>query len=348
VKDGKSLPSQGIRVFPSIEAQSAYAHEQAPTGKPPRVWFFPHKGGNQEKAPINEEPNLEIQDGSVVFLMGPPGTFKERVAEEFARAAAKPPEGEKEGATLYLSFKVDFENVKENGKLRKLGSEWEKDENPEIKTYFFDARSPSLTPEEILFTIRNEIRHVPFRRAIVWGLRRLYDLPNFKDGEVQFLEALVTMLKWRKITTLLVDWPDKQTATTVPIVDLCQYILLTRVCHRMQESFTIKPKEKRDGLAPLWTSPPEYEQPPKQIAFLRVQRTPGGVRHDLGWVHKHMKPVGAEGLRVVRQTARESQPDVVPTPAAVPTPATVPPKKGFDGLWWDYGKKWEDDLSLQS
>jgi KaiC/GvpD/RAD55 family RecA-like ATPase len=214
--------SNGIRVFPSVDAQSAHAHERLSAlqssdpqlSNPETVAFFPE--GNDSTFLGDEQ----IEAGSAVFLMGPPGTFKEYVASEFAVA-------EQDGATIYVSFKADFDAIRKamekraHKKAELIDSRGEREQLLTPTTYFYDARSPLLTPEEILFTVNNFIattpaagpsgltKSVPFRRAIIWGLRRLYDFPNFKDNIVRFLEALVTTLKSQRITTLVVDWPDK-------------------------------------------------------------------------------------------------------------------------------------------
>ena len=87
-----------------------------------------------------------------------------------------------------------------------------------------------------------------FRRAIIWGLRRLYDFPNFGETmTVQFLEALVTLLKSQKITSLLVDWPDlKRERSTLPIVDLCQYIFLSRVCYSKESPELAERRDEKE------------------------------------------------------------------------------------------------------
>ena len=335
---GKS--SEGIRVFPTIEAQSADAHEQnqatLESNEPINpIGLFPSTGSG----------NQQIRPGSAVFLMGPPGTFKEKLADEFANAALK----DDKGAALYLSFKTDKKSVHEpldSSKIPEPGKVLP-------TTYFYDARSPLLTPEEVLFTVRTAIENstgsVKFKRAIVWGLRRLYDFPNFREGAVQFLEALVTMLKAHQITPLLVDWPDDmRTATGVlPIVDLCQYILLTRVCYRMQESSEIKiPGLKvAEDLGKIWSAgvpddggPQQVTLPsngessdrPQQVALLRIQRTPEGVHHSLGFLYKQIPGSDNKWRNADAYTG----------------PPFANPK--FEELWAYYGRKWESDLSLQS
>jgi len=173
-----------------------------------------------------------------------------------------------------------------------------------------------------------------FGRAVIWGLRRLQDLPEFKrqDKSIQFLEALVTLLKARAITSLLVDWPDKQTPSTIPIADLCQYIFLTRVCHAADSpEFRLPGKrpeevaeEDRKPLFNLWGSSRgnRGRSPVKQVALMRVERTAEGIHHDLGHV-----------LRKVGPTYEVADPG---------------DKMEFGHHWTFYGVKWEEDLSLLS
>jgi hypothetical protein len=273
--------------------------------------------------------NEKIQPGSAIFLMGPPGTFKEYIASQFAAAA--------HGATLYVSFKTDFLSTK-RGLLK--GSDFfdQRRDVPPLAdlmpvSYFFDARSPLMTPEEMLFTIRNAIKarsgmdegppdRPRFRRAVVWGLRRLYDFPYFgADRALQFLEALVTLLRAHRIVTLLVDWPDSERPSTVPIVDLCQYIFLTRVC-ASPDSPEI-PESRREALRAFW-GPDTVEQ----VAFLRAQRTRDGVQLNQGSVIKRERDLGSE-LRTKPFAGSDE-------------------KETFQYRWLYYGKNWEKDHSLLS
>jgi KaiC/GvpD/RAD55 family RecA-like ATPase len=328
--------SKGIRIFPSIEAQAAYAHEllsrRQRTNEPIKTIALFKEADN-----FLEE---EIEVGSAIFLMGPPGTFKEHVAKEFASGA-----GENE-ATLYLSFKADFQTIAGHPNLNlkrakknmrqtiSFGPEQEIKKPLLAATYFFDARSPLLTSEEILFTVRNliepEDQGVTIKRAIIWGLRRLYDLPNVGESRtVQFLEALVTFLKAKGITSLLVDWPDKKTPSMVPIVDLCQYIFLTRICFS-KDSPEVQGAQKEDlrkGLNALWRDS-------KQVALLRTQRTRlGGIHHDLGAVLRQFKmPPGKPG----------------PEKVEIEHGSSKQPRERFEYRWLNYGVRWEEDLSLLS
>jgi len=331
--------SKGIRVFPSIEAQAAHAHErladrrredeqssehtaksQASPPKVESVPFFPDEDTTSFLgAPEEDAEKKQILVGSAVFLMGPPGTFKEYVASQFAQAAKN-----RQGATLYVSFKADIRGKR----IFDTRNDIEKPLESEI--YFFDARSPLLTPEEVLFTVQRAIMgeankgSVKFQRAIIWGLRRLYDFPNFREGRaVQFLEALVTLLKSERITSLLVDWPDEKSPSAVPIVDLCQYIFLTRVCFSKESpEVKEKPFEEREkvmaDLNGLWT------ENTAQVALLRAQRTRSGVHHDEGAILKQLNDADRSFKRLDQD------------------------KANFERLWLNCGVKWEEDLSLLS
>lgn len=322
----------GIRVFPSIEAQSAFAHEMP--GVQDRAGV--EDQSRAEEAEEGEhfieigEPLLEkdITRGSVLFLMGPPGTNKQLVATQFASLMPG-------DSTIYISFKADIgavesyvRRLEENKLVRDLEDLEGRDRELSAATYFLDARSPLLTPEEVLSRVRVAISRATFSRAVVWGLRRLNDMPNFSGGKaVQFLEALVTLLRSSKITSLLVDWPDKERASTLPIVDLSQYILLTRVC---QNPVEIKEKEADTDLADkdvntLWGPPDDRRD---HATFLRVQRTREGFYRDRGviflrpsWVAKD--PEKSKGK-----------------------PVEMKSSKDFERLWKRYGIPWEEDPDL--
>jgi hypothetical protein len=113
-------------------------------------------------------------------------------------------------------------------------------------------------------------------------------MPNFAGGKaVQFLEALVTLLTALDITSLLVDWPDKEQAHTLPIVDLSQHILLTRVClSPVIFEREVKGSDILKNINEIWTKEKATEANAAvlydHVAFVRVERTAGGFYRDTG------------------------------------------------------------------
>ena len=330
---------RGMFVFPSVQAQSSYAHqllaqriskdEGAPglVGTTESLGDQPGEGGEGELLSKIDGKHLDfkVYPGSVVFLMGPPGTFKQRIATSFASY-------HEDGADVYISFKAEFSSVESsmpegrtvvtlprNVRYAEISNRLaEKD--PDCTgnvSCFLDARNPLCTPEEILGLVRNLVVQKPrvFRRAVVWGLRRLADMPNFAgDKAVQFLEALVTLLKSQGMISLLVDWPDVR-ATTLPIVDLSQYILLTRVC-RSKDSFAegdLKNEELRGDLDKLWGKNREH------VALLRVQRDNMGFHRGKG------------SLMFAKKTGLGME---------------IPKAMLFQRYWLKVGQQWEQDPGL--
>ena len=321
-------PDVGARVFPSIQAQSAYAHEElarlqaesrkqeesrpgstALTATP--LLSFPSDDAN----PLQ---TYEVEPGSVVFLMGPPGTFKQEIASAFSAQASR--------ADLYISFKADFVAVRKNRQglgLKRAMRPFDRlsgrpDPAPTETWFLDDARDPLSTPEEILTSVRRTIETHQFSRAVVWGLRRLADMPNFAGTTaVEFLEALVTLLKSQQITSLLVDWPDIEKASTLPIVDLSQHILLSRVCRSRDSLTEAEQKDKRlvTDLKELW----QRKEGAEHIAMLRVQRESGGFHRNKGSVF--YRAGGSIGTFDLDQD-------------------------DFDRFWLTCGVKWEQDPGL--
>ena len=347
--------NEGVKVYPSLRAQSRRAHEELkdlanhlearsreaeeePTQA--EVPFF----SRQTVLALGHDPIGRIPEGSVLFLMGPPGTFKQWVATGFALSSL--PEDastvEKHRA-LYLSFKADKRSVLETAEsiLKQAGDQHEQWKNLDVTTVieFEDRRDPILSPEEVLFRIRGTIEdaaeqhnrksrkngekhedregkdastETPFKRAVIWGLRRLQDMPMFaKEGRsVQFLETLVTFLRARRITSLLVDWPDIATANKLPIVDLSQYILLTRLCRH------------KTAFNPQWSTSLWPEQPERaHVAMLQVQRMRGTFQRHKGSV-------------LYREAGEQD-------------PATRIEELGnFEELWIQAGIAWEQDPGL--
>ncbi|SRR6266404_780844 len=313
------LPDWGVTVYPSVEAQSAYAHKLR--NRPSKL--------QKAKMPapfidLDEFDELkDIADGSAIFLMGPPGTFKQFIANKFVTAL-------KDASSLYISFKAEMSVVEKGAKgfnvqpcpsdnnpprRRKM----EKDPRPTI--WFIDARSPLSTPQEILSRVRIKIGTLPDephrRRAVVWGLRRLADMPNFSGNvAMQFLEALVTLLQAERTTCLLVDWPDIEKGNTLPIVDLSQYILLTRLCYSrgdIEGKKEVDPEYLKTIADEIWTGKKEGSaasprrrrmhkgsnsnsiytgQPSHHAVLLRIQRDNETYNRDVGF--KFVKSTGPE------------------------------------------------------
>jgi KaiC/GvpD/RAD55 family RecA-like ATPase len=324
---------KGIRVFPSVQAQSAFAHEELERSpRPPSSNPIPLLSGGKF--------SLDGSPGSVVFLMGPPGTFKQYIAVQFCTQQMSGSPGD---SAIYISFKADESDVRRQvvknphvtgvgvdaievrpleELLRPIREQNDADAskllNESRRIWFRNARSPLLTPEEILGEVRTIITKLGdtsrIRRAVVWGLRRLADMPNFEGGTaVQFLEALVTLLKTRAITSLLVDWPDFDRTTTLPIVDLSQYILFTRVC---------RGKDDLAGEAyahDVW--PPELDERRRHVALVRVQRDAEGYHRNKGaYCFK------SDAEKTVLREIGEG--------------------KSFEALWMTAGVRWEKDPDL--
>lgn len=312
---------RGLRVFPSIQAQSAYAHKKkvrepvSPQAEP----FFKNEDGRDFRE--------KIARGSVAFLMGPPGTFKQTIATRFVVTV------EHHEPSIYISFKADFDSVRGHvGKRADVVKLHSNSAHKGIPTvYFMDARSPILTPELILSDVQNAIRRFSFSRAVVWGLRRLNDMPNFSGGKaVQFLEALVTLLQSENTTSLLVDWPDIEKASTLPIVDLSQYIFLTRVCRSRDEIISdIKNSGAFDTMGDgessklkeymdiLWGKESEH------VTLLRIQRTRAGFHRSRGAIfHKEWN---VDHVKTTDDPAID---------------------RYFERLWKVFGIQWEKDPGL--
>src|SRR5436853_2074975 len=90
----------------------------------------------------------EIEDGSVLFLMGPPGTFKQYIACNFAKTP-------QDASSLYISFKAEQSAVYKYIPLVKDYHDFIKSEELEKgATCFIDVRNPLSTPQEILTRVR--------------------------------------------------------------------------------------------------------------------------------------------------------------------------------------------------
>ncbi|GEM_PF-4931893 len=337
------VPDHGVRISPSIQAQSADAHKlPSPSGRKS------HSLLKMKTWPTGERmrfPSEKIECGSVIFLMGPPGTFKQIVATSFVAETKEP--------SIYISFKADMASVTSAArgcrivrKVREVKLDERELKNPEkLKmTYFMDCRDPLLTPEYVLFAIRVILSKIEgCSRAVVWGLRRLRDMPNFTGGkDVQFLEALVTSLKKNGTTAMLVDWPDIERESTLPILDLCQYTLLTRVCRGREDlramigreelpdspndsSSNVRGGELSEKLVDsLWPKGRDH------VTLLRVQRTPEGFHRGLGVLLLRRRGE-QQGIWMKMPTKSGNLDDL---------------NVDFEYLWGKVGVPWEKDYSL--
>ena len=242
--------------------------------------------------------------------MGPPGTFKQFIATSFCSAIP-------DTRSIYISFKADQSDVERYTTLTGATVEQWPDVKAKGRIRFLEARNPLSTPEEILSEVRQGIRETDCR-AVVWGLRRLADMPNYGGTAVQFLEALVTLFKAHDITSLLVDWPDIGTPNMLPIVDLSQYILLTRPCRARNEL----PEQSQD----IWKEK-------RNVALLRVQRDSNGFHRD-------------QGLTLYSYSAIPPALDPAQPPLGPGFDLADPDR--FEEMWRVLGVRWEKDPGLSS
>lgn len=309
--------ASGIQVFPSVQSQSAFAHEELD-----RALAGKQRDGEEIDLLALGDEQLRGRRDSVVFLMGPPGTFKQYLAAQFCLG------GEVQDSAIYISFKADEDavrrqitKVEKDTKIYAMEELLKDSYSGKIAAprsiWFRNARNPLLTPEEILSEVRTVIgrlgQDATVRRAVVWGLRRLADMPHFGGGTaVQFLEALVTLLRARNIATLLVDWPDVQRPSTLPIVDLSQHILFTRVCRGRDELNDEHCRER------VWSGDRHH------VALVRVQRDDKGYHRNKGAIcFKHAEGAGQERT-VIKQIEADS----------------------FEATWMTAGVRWEQDHDL--
>ena len=321
---------RGLQVYPSINARSAYAHDLLELN-PPQAHasaLFHHANPANGDTETKKESFVDLDSkGAVVFLMGPPGTFKQTIATRFCAGA-----DEKQSA-LYVSFKADRAAVQTAAPegLRVVPHKNE-DQKPGNIAWFLDARSPIKTPEEVLGAMSMVLKKKGnIGRAVIWGLRRLADMPFFAEGRsVQFLEALVTLLKAERIISLLVDWPDVERANTLPVVDLSHYILLTRLCkgrhelHNNSKGPVVEPADLKSWREEIW------KPSVRHAAFLRVQRDVKQFHRNTGYLLQRI------------DTEAEPSPEAKPRSETAITPVAV----DFERQWRLVGRRWEQDPGL--
>jgi len=123
---------------------------------------------------------------------------------------------------LFITFKIERAAF-----LRFLYEEAERrgreQEELQNRTKIIAARDPFELPTSVLTRIMKTVEREAgkIRRAGVFGLRRLHQLPAYKDQHWGFLEVLVRFLHSYEITTLLIDWPDPGAVAVPMIIDLC-------------------------------------------------------------------------------------------------------------------------------
>ncbi len=333
------LPHHGVRVYPSVSARSAAAHDvlagraAAPAGSASASCspLFSH----------NRRKIVPLTRGAVALLMGPPGGFKEFMAVKFCLQ-----EQEAKRSSLYISFKTELQAVAAHMKsLSRAGHAirtfplYNAPFTMRDTTWFLEARSPLHTPEEILSRIGTSLacmENTGLRptRAVVWGLRRLNDMPNFSGQAVQFLEALVVLLKSHQITSLLVDWPEQGQANTLPIVDLSGYVLLTRLCRSVAELSVLK--DRKRFLQSIWRiESPEEATTRENVTMLRVQRDEKGFHRDQGWLLYRERPRAGTGAARVGAGSSARRVRIKPLRA-----------EEFETLWSQCGWSWEAEPGL--
>jgi len=217
------IGEKGIFVFPSLHARSQ-AIRVARTGTDSTQASFIPFG----YLPIDEVINPGLARGSTTLLWGAPGTFKTNLSAKFLLAGlAGPAPTTPQSSALFVTFKIDSAAFR--GFLRKEvgGMATPTAKNAEARTTIIEARDPFELPTSVFTRIMQEVARSEsevrgIERAVVFGLRRLYQLPAYRDSEWPFLEVLVSFLQSHQISTLLVDWPEEPSQVAPPMaIDLC-------------------------------------------------------------------------------------------------------------------------------
>lgn len=204
---------KGVRVYPSLEARSAGIGTAGVSseGMPGELFGY---------APIDNEIEGGLQKGSATLLWGVPGTHKTDLCAKFLAEGL--PKDDPESLALFITFKIERAAF-----LRFLREEAVRSgrgpDELENRTDIIAARDPFELPTSVLTKIMKtvETRGRKIKRAGVFGLRRLHQLPAYKDQHWGFLEVLVRFLHSYDITTLLIDWPDPGAVAVPMVIDLC-------------------------------------------------------------------------------------------------------------------------------
>lgn len=225
------LPRKGIRVFPSLHARS----QGIP--RPERTDGGRLSPGRKKKTVafgckvIDEAIKPGLTEGSTTLLWGPPGAYKTNLAANFLMH--REPGTCPAPRALFVTFKIEPAAFLEL--LRKEARQTSESLDDCVRRMeIVQARDPFELPTSVFTRIMEKIDQPSngsqeIQRAVIFGLRRLSQLPAYKGSEWQFLEVLVSFLHSKNILTLLVDWPETPTQEGPPIaIDLCANELRTR------------------------------------------------------------------------------------------------------------------------
>lgn len=215
------ISEHGIVVFPSLHARSQGIRpaRSAAAPKPADYIPFGYQGIDDVIAP-------GLDRGSTTLLWGAPGTYKTNLCAKFLLAGLAD-KSSPNGRALFMTFKIEPAAFR-----RFLGKEEKKQSaqiqpSAEARTDIIDARDPFELPTSVFTRIMKRVQECEdekhaIERAVVFGLRRLDQLPAYHARAWHFLEVLVSFLQSHRISTLLVDWPEEPTQVAPPIaIDLC-------------------------------------------------------------------------------------------------------------------------------
>ena len=211
----------GIHVLPSLQARSEGVERPDPAKRKPSN---PINFGFQL---IDDAIAPGLEEDSTTLLWGPPGMHKTELCAMFlAEGLHKEPRSR----ALFITFKIEpaaFLALLDERDRSKPGGTSGFVERTDV----IMARDPFELPTAVYTRIKEKVEGSEasrdqglIRRAGVFGLQRLTQLPAFQRRNWEFLEVLVSYLQSHHISTLLIDWPEPnpQGAVVVPrAIDLC-------------------------------------------------------------------------------------------------------------------------------
>jgi hypothetical protein len=183
-----------------------------------------------------------IPENSATLLWGDPGTYKTWIGSHFVLTSNTGKNINEDGA-VFITFKISENAVK--GYLKRIYNNYKKLYNKNIlkeknvinqdNILVISAKDPFESPSAVLSRIMSEMknfngnngskdknRKITIKRATIFGLRRLYQIPAYKESEWEFIEVLAKYLQSEEITSLFIDWPNPRDTTVTPmVVDLC-------------------------------------------------------------------------------------------------------------------------------